>query len=64
MTFRLQVRFALSSASVFQRADVVTDSETFYNSVLELLGMESEHAEVNALLTWWNRCVAPVFILH
>ncbi|KAF6741086.1 hypothetical protein DFP72DRAFT_863184 [Ephemerocybe angulata] len=32
-----QVRFALSSASVFSRTDRETDSETFYTSILELL---------------------------
>ncbi|KAG1829676.1 hypothetical protein EV424DRAFT_1470688 [Suillus variegatus] len=32
-----QVRFSLSSSSVFSRTDTVTDSETFYHSILDLL---------------------------
>lgn len=53
----LQVRFALSSPSVFSRTDTVTDSETFYNTVLDLFHDVDEKAEVDDLLTWWNRCV-------
>jgi hypothetical protein len=58
-----QVRFALSSSPVFSRTDTVTDSETFYNSVLGLLEDVEEKEEVDKLLTWWNRCVTP-FTLH
>ena len=53
-----QVRFALSSSPVFSRTDIVTDSERFYNSILELLDDPMEKQEVEALLTWWNRLVA------
>ena len=55
VTIRFQVRFALSSASVFCKTDRETDSETFYQSVLELLEDPEEMAEVKDLLNWWNR---------
>jgi hypothetical protein len=54
-----QVRFALCSASTFSRADTVTDSETFYNSVLDFLNDVEEKVEVQDLLSWWNRRVFP-----
>ncbi|KAG1745135.1 hypothetical protein EDD22DRAFT_786118, partial [Suillus occidentalis] len=54
-----QVRFALSSSSVFSRTDTTTDSETFYHSLLDLLEDPEECQEVNELLTWWNRQVFP-----
>jgi len=50
-----QVRFALSSSSVFSRTDTVTDSERFYNSLLEILDDPAEKKEVLDLLSWWNR---------
>lgn len=49
-----QVRFALSSSSVFSRTDSTTDSERFYESILELLEDIDEQQEVNDLLKWWN----------
>jgi hypothetical protein len=51
----LQTRFALSSSSVFSRTDIITDSERFYNSILDLLGDVDERQEVEDLLKWWNR---------
>ncbi|KAG2737573.1 hypothetical protein P692DRAFT_20761391 [Suillus brevipes Sb2] len=54
-----QVRFALSSSSVFSRTDTTTDSETFYHSLLDLLEDPEEVKEVDELLTWWNRQVFP-----
>ena len=44
---------------MFSRTDTITDSETFYNSVIELLDSEDpeEVVEVNDLVDWWNRCV-------
>jgi hypothetical protein len=33
----------------------VTDSERFYNSVLELFDDIDEKEEVDDLLVWWNR---------
>ena len=50
-----QVRFSLSSSSVFSRTDTVTDSERFYTSVLDLLEDSDEVVEVNNLLEWWDR---------
>ena len=55
-SIRLQVRFALASSPVFSRSDTATDSERFYNSVLDLFGDPDEQGEVNDLLVWWNRC--------
>ena len=55
-----QVRFALCSSPVFSRTDTVTDSEKFYNSILELLEDEDEKQEVEDLLTWWNRWASSV----
>ncbi|KAG1899724.1 uncharacterized protein F5891DRAFT_953484 [Suillus fuscotomentosus] len=54
-----QVRFALSSSSVFSRTDTTTDSETFYHSLLDLLEDPEESQEVDELLTWWNRQIFP-----
>ncbi|KAF6750851.1 hypothetical protein DFP72DRAFT_851379 [Ephemerocybe angulata] len=56
-----QLRFALSSASIFSRTDKETDSETFYTSVLELFEDPEEQDEVKALMAWWNRQVFPSF---
>jgi hypothetical protein len=50
-----QVRFALSSASTYSRTDTETDSERFYNTVLELLDDPLEKKEVSELLDWWNQ---------
>ncbi|RDB25046.1 hypothetical protein Hypma_007811 [Hypsizygus marmoreus] len=52
-----QARFALSSSSVFSRTDTVTDSERFYNSLLEFLEDNEEQQNVDELLVWWNRYV-------
>ncbi|KAG1907207.1 uncharacterized protein F5891DRAFT_1230570 [Suillus fuscotomentosus] len=54
-----QVRFALSSSSVFSRTNTTTDSETFYHSLLDLFEDPDESTEVDELLTWWNRQVFP-----
>ena len=53
--YHIQARFALTSAQVFSRMDHITDSECFYNSVLELLEDREERDEVDQLITWWNR---------
>lgn len=50
-----QARFALSSCAVFSRSDTTSDSERFYNTVLEFLSDIEERNDVNALLIWWNR---------
>jgi hypothetical protein len=59
-----QVRFALSSSAVFSRTDTVTDSERFYDTVLDLFEDVEEQQEVNDLLMWWNRCVLCPWILE
>ncbi|KIM75845.1 hypothetical protein PILCRDRAFT_13218 [Piloderma croceum F 1598] len=56
-----QVRFALSSSAVFSRLDTITDSERFYNSVLEYFADVDEQEEVKELLIWWNRQVFPSY---
>jgi hypothetical protein len=40
---------------VFSRTDTVTDSERFYNSILELFDNIDEREEIDDLLVWWNR---------
>ena len=55
LTHRWWARFALSSSPVFSRTDMVTDSESFYNSVLELFDDIDEREEIDDLLIWWNR---------
>jgi hypothetical protein len=50
-----QAGFALASSPVFSRTDTVTDSERFYNTVLDLFEDVEEHKEVNDLQIWWNQ---------
>ncbi|KAF6741224.1 hypothetical protein DFP72DRAFT_1084620 [Ephemerocybe angulata] len=57
-----QVRFALSSTPVFSRNDNVTDSEFFYNLVIELLEDPEETVEVQDLLLWWNKQIFPTYL--
>ncbi|TEB28677.1 hypothetical protein FA13DRAFT_1755807 [Coprinellus micaceus] len=57
-----QVRFALSSQATFSRTDLITDSEHFYNLVIELLKDPDEHVETTELLKWWNQQVFPTFV--
>ena len=47
-------KFSLSSLPVFSRTDTVTDSEHFYNSILDLLEDVEEVQEVDDLISWWN----------
>ena len=54
-SFRLQVRFALLALNVFSQTDKVTDSEGFYNLLIDLLEDEEEQDEVGSLLKWWNQ---------
>jgi hypothetical protein len=42
-------------SAVFSRTDITTDSERFYNSILELFDDDDEKVEVEDLLAWWNR---------
>lgn len=53
----VQARFSLTSAQVFSRTDLITDSERFYSSITELLDDPAESDEVDQLMTWWNRFV-------
>ena len=55
--FLMQAHFSLTSAQVFSHMDHVTNSECFYNSILELLEEREERDEVNQLMTWWNRYI-------
>ncbi|KAJ3501625.1 hypothetical protein NMY22_g18862 [Coprinellus aureogranulatus] len=59
-----QVRFALLSSNIFSRTDKVTDSEGFYNLIIDLLEDPDEKEEVAALLKWWNQQVFPALISH
>ncbi|KAG1865676.1 hypothetical protein C8R48DRAFT_747709 [Suillus tomentosus] len=54
-----QVRFSLSSSSVFSRTDTVTDSENFYHSILDILEDPDESEEVADLMTWWTHRIFP-----
>ncbi|KAH7917440.1 hypothetical protein BV22DRAFT_1052428 [Leucogyrophana mollusca] len=56
-----QTRFALTSAQVFSRTDLATDSERFYNSILDLLEDLDEVEEVDQLMLWWNRQIFPIY---
>ena len=47
--------FALTLAQVFSCTDLVTDSEHFYTSILELLDDPEEKSEVDQLMAWWNQ---------
>ncbi|KAF8835988.1 hypothetical protein BDN67DRAFT_992258 [Paxillus ammoniavirescens] len=54
-------RFALTSAQIFLRTDLITDSKRFYNSILALLEDPDEKEEVDQLMTWWNHQVFPLY---
>ncbi|KIJ09521.1 hypothetical protein PAXINDRAFT_17395 [Paxillus involutus ATCC 200175] len=55
-----QPGLATHESMVFSRTDLVTDSERFYTSILQLLDDPDEVDEVDQLLTWWNRQVFPL----
>jgi hypothetical protein len=48
-------------AQVFSHTDLVTDSEHFYNTIIELLNDPEEKEEVNQLILWWNRQIFPLY---
>ncbi|KAF8063258.1 hypothetical protein FPV67DRAFT_1563408 [Lyophyllum atratum] len=52
-----QVRFALSSAHSWSRTDKVTDSETFYTTLLTTLDHPQNITRVDEILKWWDRHV-------
>ncbi|KIK77095.1 hypothetical protein PAXRUDRAFT_167821 [Paxillus rubicundulus Ve08.2h10] len=56
-----QARFALSSVQVFSCTDLITNSEHFYNSILELLDNPDERDKVDQLMAWWNHQVFPLY---
>ncbi|RDB18332.1 hypothetical protein Hypma_000416 [Hypsizygus marmoreus] len=58
-----QVRFALSSSAVFCRTDITTDSQRFYDSVIEFLEDPMEQEDVSDLLTFWNRWAGNTFFV-
>jgi hypothetical protein len=45
----------LSSGSTFSRTDRASDSEYFYELLIEVLEDPEEYVEVSELLGWWNR---------
>ncbi|KAF8219237.1 hypothetical protein L208DRAFT_1342013 [Tricholoma matsutake] len=49
-----KICFALSSSSVFCRSDTLTDSERFYESVLDFLDDPEEQDKVADLLNWYH----------
>ncbi|KAF8342369.1 hypothetical protein F5887DRAFT_1215964 [Amanita rubescens] len=59
-----QLRFALSSSSVFSRSDTTTDSERFYESVSDFLDDPDEKNEVTDLLNWWDCQVFPSCVIR
>ncbi|KIK37339.1 hypothetical protein CY34DRAFT_15767 [Suillus luteus UH-Slu-Lm8-n1] len=56
-----QVRFALTLSPVFSRTDTITDSERFYNFILDVFEDPDEKQEVDALVVWRNRQVFPSY---
>ena len=46
---------------VFSCTDLITDSEQFYNSILELLQDQNKSEEVDLLFLWWNCQVFPLY---
>ncbi|KAG0694655.1 hypothetical protein DFH29DRAFT_985192 [Suillus ampliporus] len=56
-----QVRFSLTSSPVFLHTDTVTDSERFYNSILDVFEDLDEKQEVDDLVVWWNRQIFPSY---
>jgi hypothetical protein len=42
---------------VFSRTDLVTDSEYFYNLIIDVLEDPEEHVETTELVKWWNQYV-------
>ncbi|KAG1876944.1 hypothetical protein C8R48DRAFT_745441 [Suillus tomentosus] len=57
----MQVRFALTPSPVFSCTDTVTDSERFYNSILDIFEDTDEQQEVDDLVVWWNRQIFPSY---
>ncbi|KAF8222693.1 hypothetical protein L208DRAFT_1320908, partial [Tricholoma matsutake] len=64
LAYVTQLRFALSSSSVFCRSNTSMDSERFDESILELLDHPDERDDVGDLLNWWNCQVFPSYVTH
>ena len=58
-----QACFALTLVQVFSHTDLITNSEHFYTSILNLLDDTDEKDEVDQLLMWWNRYVFIVNVV-
>ncbi|KAG1907982.1 uncharacterized protein F5891DRAFT_1124743 [Suillus fuscotomentosus] len=54
-----QVRFSLSSSSVFSQYRHSHGLRKFYHSILDLLEDPDESEEVADLMTWWTRRIFP-----
>ncbi|RXW25760.1 hypothetical protein EST38_g2 [Candolleomyces aberdarensis] len=52
----------MNASATFSRTDTVTDSEYFYNLVLELLEDPEESNDVEDLLKWWNSQIFPTYM--
>ncbi|KAG2030863.1 hypothetical protein BDR03DRAFT_936543 [Suillus americanus] len=55
----MQVWFLLSCSSVFSCTNMITDSDNFYHSILDLLEDPDENEKVADLMMWWTR-----FMMH
>ncbi|KAG2364137.1 hypothetical protein BDR07DRAFT_1450443 [Suillus spraguei] len=55
-----QVQFLLSSSSVFSHTDMVTGSNNFYHSILDLLEDPDETEEVADLMMWWMQFMTHI----
>ncbi|KAH6909378.1 hypothetical protein BKA70DRAFT_1371904 [Coprinopsis sp. MPI-PUGE-AT-0042] len=53
-----QVRFALCSSPTFSRTDLMTDSERFYSSVVDVFMAREYVDKVRHLLAWWDAYVS------
>ncbi|KAG0703973.1 hypothetical protein DFH29DRAFT_998029 [Suillus ampliporus] len=59
----MQIRFSLSSLSVFSRTNTVTDSKNFYHSILDLLEDPDKSEEVGDLMLWWTQFIVMHYII-
>ncbi|TFK17409.1 hypothetical protein FA15DRAFT_605120, partial [Coprinopsis marcescibilis] len=57
---------SLSLSQTFCRSDIVTDSERFYDSLMDLLEDLEEQADVHLLVAWWDRwdCFRSILTFH
>ncbi|KAG2092129.1 uncharacterized protein F5147DRAFT_748041 [Suillus discolor] len=50
-----------SIAYISMQVYMVTDSERFYNSILDIFEDPDEKQEVDELVVWWNRQIFPLY---